>query len=106
MHQDGRYSRILAEYRACVEDADRTPSAQVLAAMREQNEEFVDFALRTSAEHVQTIRGWPLDTAVRERLDDEARRSKAEQASMEARDEPSFEAFVDEYFARESTNGR
>ncbi|MEX0372721.1 glutamate--cysteine ligase [Spiribacter roseus] len=106
VHQDGRYSRILADYRASVADAARTPSAQVLAAMRAHNEEFVEFALRTSAEHVETIRQWPLDESVRARLADEAIRSRAEQADMEARDEPSFEAFVDQYFAQESTNGR
>lgn len=106
VHQDGRYSRILAAYRARVTDADRTPSAQVLEAMRTHGEEFVEFALRTSARHVETIRGWPLDPAVRERLDEAAARSIAEQAELEAGDEPPFADFVDAYFAQESTNGR
>lgn len=106
VYGDGRYSRILATYRESVEDAGQTPSAQVLATMRDRGEEFVEFALRTSAEHVQTIRDWPLDPATRTRLSEEAARSLAEQATLEASDEPDFENFVSAYFAQESTSGR
>ena len=106
VHNDGRYRRVLDAYRESVEDADKTPSARILEAMRAHREEFVEFALRTSAEHMETIRDWPLDEATRTRLSEEAARSLAEQASLEACDEPAFEAFVEAYFAQESTNGR
>ncbi|MEX0430663.1 glutamate--cysteine ligase [Spiribacter insolitus] len=105
VHQDGRYSRILESYRLSVDDADHTPSARILEEMRTKGEEFVEFALRISAAHAETIRDWPLTEDTCQRLGAEATRSLAEQAAMEAADEPSFERFLADYFARESTGG-
>ena len=105
VHQDGRYSRILKTYRAAVDDPDCTPSARILQQMRDNREEFVEFALRVSADHAETIHEWPLTEDTCQRLAAEARRSLEEQAAMEAADEPPFERFLTDYFHREPTSG-
>ena len=105
IHQDGRYSRILKTYADAVADAGATPSARVLAEMRERGEEFVEFALRVSAEHARAVRAWPLEPASRARLRTAAQRSLDEQAALEAADELPFERFLADYLARQSTSG-
>ena len=102
---DGRYQQILAQYQRMVSDAEQTPSARVLAQMRSRNEEFVEFALRVSNDHAQTLREQPQDPAAKTRLEQAAAESVAEQAALEASDEPAFETFLANYFAQASTNG-
>ncbi len=105
VHEDGRYARVLADYRQLIEDAERTPSARILTEMRERHEEFVNFALRVSAQHATTLRGDGLSEAARSRLERAATESLAEQAGLEAANEPAFEAFLAEYFSQKPTNG-
>ncbi len=105
IHGDARYRHVLARYRARVDNAELTPSAQVLAEMAANREEFVEFGLRVSAAHAQTLRNTPLDPAIRSRLARQATESLAEQARLEAADEPAFEAFLHAYFEQEPTCG-
>ena len=100
VHDDGRYARVLADYRASVDDAERTPSARILREMRERNEEFVEFAMRVSTQHARTLRGGELAAASKERLEAAAKTSLAEQAALEAADAPAFKDFLAEYFAQ------
>ena len=105
IHGDARYRTVLNQYRARVEDPELTPSARVLAAMQANGEEFVEFGLRVSTAHAETLRREPLDAAIEERLRSEAAASLAEQARLEATPEPPFEAFLQAYFQQQPTDG-
>lgn len=100
VHGDRRYRDVLAGYRRCAEDPQCTPSARVLAELRERGEEFVQFALRVSREHAQAFRNRALPDEVRERFAAEARESLEAQRQIEAGDDLSFEDYLARYFAQ------
>jgi len=82
-----------------IDDQDNTPSAKVLAEMRENRESFQAYALRKSRQHEENFRARPLDgeTAAEFRLEAEA--SLAAQRRIEEVDALSFEQFLGAYFA-------
>lgn len=98
--QDGTpYVDALERQLPAAVDPSATPSARILAAMREAGQSFFGFALgrakaQTSA--MQPLRALP---AFEERLVEEALRSHAQQASIEAADEISFEEYLRRYFS-------
>lgn len=102
---DGRYRNTLADYHAMVADAEHTPSARILAQMQANQEEFVEFALRVSSEHAHDLRNQAQKPAEQTRLETAAAQSVAEQAALEATEEPAFEEFLADYFAQTPTSG-
>ncbi|MFI8606753.1 glutamate--cysteine ligase [Pseudomonas sp. NPDC077649] len=92
------HGEALAVQQAKVEDADLTPSAQVLAALR-QGTSFADFALQQSRRHAEYLRSRPLDTEQQAAFEQAAQRSLAEQAELEAQPQGDFDAFVAAYQA-------
>lgn len=92
------HGEALAAQQAKVEDADLTPSAQVLAALR-QGTSFADFALQQSRRHAEYLRSRPLDAEQQAAFEQAAQRSLAEQAELEAQPQGDFDAFVAAYQA-------
>lgn len=92
------HGEALAAQQAKVEDADLTPSAQVLAALR-QGSSFADFALQQSRRHAEYLRSRPLDAEQQAAFEQAAQRSLAEQAELEAQPQGDFDAFVAAYQA-------
>ncbi len=92
------HGEALAVQQAKVEDADLTPSAQVLAALR-QGTSFADFALQQSRRHAEYLRSRPLNTEQQAAFEQAAQRSLAEQAELEAQPQGDFDAFVAAYQA-------
>jgi glutamate--cysteine ligase len=97
---DAPYGAALAEQRRALEDPSLTPSARMLAEMRERGEPFFRFAMRRSQEHAEWFRARPLDPE-RERLfEEEAQRSLSLQAGIEAADTMSFEEYLHRYLSQ------
>lgn len=94
------YSHSLAAQSAAVEDPDSTPSARVLAELRERQASFCEYALHLSRQHAAhyRARGLPPETAAKFRA--EADESLAEQARIEAGDTLPFDEFLQRYFAQ------
>ncbi len=94
------YSRVLAEQRAAVLEPERTPSARMLAEMRERGEGFFDFAWRTS----QQWRAWfaeqPLSPQREGFFAELAAHSLEEQHRIEAADRLSFDDYLAQYFTQ------
>jgi glutamate--cysteine ligase len=82
-----------------VQDSSATPSARLLAALRDSGQEFHDWTLAQSQAHwaVLQARGLPADTLAA--YDQAARDSLAEQAALEAADTESFEDYVARFHA-------
>ncbi len=95
------YSRALARQRERVRDPDLTPSARMLAEMRENEEGFFQFAQRMSQQHHDYFRGLELGDERRRLFEEEVVRSREQQRVMEQSDEVSFKAFLAEYFAQQ-----
>lgn len=96
---DAPYAAALAEMRARVADPARTPSARVLAWMREHATGFVGFVRHCSDAHAAALRARPLPGAQEAAYAELARRSLAEQAALEAADTLPFDEYLRRYFA-------
>lgn len=96
---ESAHAQALAAQQAKVADASLTPSAQVLAAMHEHKEGFVDFSLRQSEAHAHYLRSQPLSAEDQARFSQQARESLAKQASMELEEVGDFDLFVSAYQA-------
>jgi glutamate--cysteine ligase len=92
--------KSMAAQQAKVNDAALTPSAQVLASMRANNESFAAFSLRQSKLHAEYFRGAPLNASEQAHFDALAKSSLEEQAQLEATEEAvDFDTFVGAYQA-------
>ena len=88
----------LAQQQAKVADVEMTPSAQVLAILR-QGKSFTEFALQQSQRHAEYFRGQPLSAQQQQAFEQAAHDSLAAQAELEAQPEGDFDAFVAAYQA-------
>ena len=78
---------------------DLTPSAQVLASMREQQCSFSQFALKQSLQHAQTLATPALDSNTIAHYQALAEQSLQAQRLIEQQDQCSFDAFMLDYLA-------
>jgi glutamate--cysteine ligase len=94
------YSASVALQRTKIADPEQTPSAKVLAEMRDSGEAFFYFAQRRS----ESTQAWYGERKISpERLTQmaaEAEQSLAQQASIEASDDQSFDAYLANYFTQ------
>ncbi|MHC5347592.1 glutamate--cysteine ligase [Metapseudomonas furukawaii] len=93
------HTAALTAQRAKLADPDLTPSARVLAELRQNGESFSQFALRKSREHAEHFRSHPLAAEDQARFEALARESLAEQARLEAEPDLDFDTFVAAYQA-------
>jgi glutamate--cysteine ligase len=94
----GVHVEALAQQQAKVADAEMTPSAQILAILR-QGQSFTDFALQQSLRHAEYFRAQPLSAQKQQVFEKAAHVSLAEQAELEAQPRGDFDAFVAAYQA-------
>jgi len=89
----------LALQQAKLNDPSLTPSAQVLAELRERGESFAQFALRHSRVHAEYLRSQPLNATEQAAFSASVSESLAAQQRIEAEPAGSFEDFVAAYQA-------
>ena len=80
-----------------IEDADRTPSAMVLAAMLDQRISFFTLAMNLSENHRQAFVQEPPNPELRRYFASLAADSIKDQSMQEAADKQTFEQFLDSY---------
>lgn len=94
------YSAALELQAAKIEDVSLTPSARILAEMRQEGESFFQFALRMSRQHQEYFAALPPMSPERlQEFEQEAARSLEAQQAMEAGPAEPFEEFLASYFA-------
>lgn len=98
--QDHPYQLALQQQLAVVDNPALTPSARILACMRENGQEFNCFAGNTSALHRNYFNNQPLDEASQQQFDSMATASLKKQAEIEASDSLSFDDFLTRYFSQ------
>jgi len=94
------YSRALRLQLEKIEDPDQTPSARMLAEMRENNEGFFHFAQRLSLQHHAFFNSIAISGEREALLRKQAVSSLAEQAALESVPQESFKQFLQGYFAQ------
>ncbi len=97
---DGDYARSLAAQRAKVQEPDLTPSARMLAEMRERGEGFAEFARRLTEEHRATFLAEPPSPERTAWLGDLTASSLDRQRAIEAAETLEFDEFLRRYFAQ------
>jgi glutamate--cysteine ligase len=95
------YTGSLMQQRAAVADPDCTPSARMLAEMKDRAEGFYAFANRKSREHFSNIGALALDPERRRFFEELARTSWTRQAEIEAENGQPFDRFLADYFAQQ-----
>jgi glutamate--cysteine ligase len=94
------YQRCLEQQRAAIEDPDRTPSAHVLAAMKESGMGFFHFVKTLSKQHQEYFLSLPFSRELQGYFEDLAQQSHQQQAAMEAADSLSFDEYLVRYSAQ------
>jgi glutamate--cysteine ligase len=94
------YALALEQQRAKVDNVERTPSARLLAEMRQTGESFFQLALRMSKLHKDYFLGlYPPNESRLSELAAAAKESHAAQRRIEAKDDTDFDAYLARYLA-------
>jgi glutamate--cysteine ligase len=95
------YATALRLQQEKVGDVSRTPSARLLAELQSDGVDFFELALRMSRAHKDYFLALPAPNEGRlAEFEQEARESHAKQAAIEAATTGSFEAYLEDWFAR------
>ncbi len=85
--------------RGKLDDPTTTPSARVLAGLRDSGQSFDAYFLALGREHARTLLAQPLDAATRARFEAARETSLAEQRALEENQSGDFDAYVRAYHA-------
>ena len=94
------YTQSLQQQCECVRDASKTPSARMLQAMRDNNEEYFHFAKRMSLQHQDYFRQRKLPADTEQRFRQLAEQSREQQQQIEQSDTLSFSEFLQQFYAQ------
>ncbi|MCP4284363.1 MAG: glutamate--cysteine ligase [Gammaproteobacteria bacterium] len=94
------YTRTLQEQQEKLQDPDRTPSARMLAQMRENGEGFFHFAQKLSLQHHRYFNSIPMSRERELLFKQHADSSLTSQAEIESKPQVSFEQFLRDYFSQ------
>lgn len=92
------YSKALIKQRELINNPDLTPSARLLAIMREQQQPFARVALDLSKEHAQYFHRHELDLINKQHFQATAAQSLIKQQEIEHSEQGSFDEFLQHYF--------
>ena len=98
---DRPYQLALQHQFAVVDNSALTPSARILACMKENAREFGCFATNTSMLHKHYFNAQPLPPELQQQFADMAAESLKKQAQIERKDDLSFDDFLARYFAQQ-----
>jgi glutamate--cysteine ligase len=98
----GDYCRSLVQQHDKVRDPETTPSARMLAEMREHGEGFHAFARRQSLKHRDFFLSRPLAPQRRAEFEAMARDSLERQQAIEAADDGDLDSYIQSYFTQQA----
>lgn len=93
------YTDALAAQRAKLDQPDTTPSARLLAELKDSGLSFHDYSLALSRKHADALRAQPLPADVATAYQQAAAESAAEQLRLEQSDTEDFDTYVTRYHA-------
>lgn len=94
------YTEALGKQRAAIMDPELTPSARMLAEMREKGEGFYHFAQRKSLAHYDYFKQLSIDADSKTMLEQSVEDSLKRQHEIEAADDCSLDDYLARYFAQ------
>ncbi|MGB1310280.1 MAG: glutamate--cysteine ligase, partial [Leucothrix sp.] len=97
-HSRTCYQQALAEQRTLFENAELTPSAQVLSTMMSEHSSYYDFANHQSQQHREYFNQRSLSAQQWDTFTQKATDSLAAQKTLEAQPQINFDTFLQQYF--------
>lgn len=94
-----RFSDSINTQQAKLDNAELTPSAQVLKVMQEQDLNYGEFVMQQAELHKQTLLAEPINTAMATKLTAMQSDSLQQQRDIEAADTCDFDTYLEEYMA-------
>jgi glutamate--cysteine ligase len=94
------YTQALAQQKAVLRDPELTPSARLLAEMRDTQKGFFAFAKQQSAKHKTYFEGLPIDPENMRFFEEQSRQSWSTQQALESHDRLSFAAYLQRYLGQ------
>ncbi len=98
-NETNQFSQSLNLQLEKLKNPDLTPSAQVLAAMKERNMEYLELILSLSREHSEFFSNSPLSEERLAYFRQVAKRSATDQQQRESEEQTAFDEFLQAYFA-------
>lgn len=98
LHATDAYQASLKKQQAKIQDSKLTPSAQILDIMTREQITFAEFGRRQSQHWQDHFLSKPLSNAKTQRFESLAADSIAQQATIEAADELSFEDYLKDFY--------
>jgi len=95
---DNLYNQALQEQRKLIEDPELSPSARILAQMRETKQPFACFANNISRTHAENFTTQSLSTSETLKFTQMAAESHSKQSEIENNDKLEFDEFLNKYF--------
>lgn len=92
------YTESLTAQREKIENPELTPSARILADMKENQQTFYDFALSRSLEHHKILTQEPLPQKTQDRFELMSRISLEEQKTLESARQLPFDEYLANYY--------
>jgi glutamate--cysteine ligase len=96
---DSAHADSMAQQAAKLANPDATPSARVLAQLKDNDNSFSAFGLRQSAAHAAYFRAHPPSALDQADFAERAAQSIAQQVAIEMADSGNFDDFVEAYLA-------
>lgn len=94
------YSAALQAQIQSLQDTQQTPSAKILAEMRDNGESFFPFNLRYSLQHYKYFQSFELPNDARDLFDSECKKSLEQQQYLESNQTVSFDEYLQNYFTQ------
>lgn len=98
--EDSSYRETLALVRERISDADKTPSARILAELKTGNISYFQWALKKSREHKAVAESNPPNAALLDQYREYARQSELDQKRLEEADSISFDEYLAQYYSQ------
>ncbi|MDH5324044.1 MAG: glutamate--cysteine ligase [Gammaproteobacteria bacterium] len=100
LQESSDYGSALMQLHRLIDTPELTPSARILAEMKQQGESFFPFSMRYSRKHYRHFTAAALDASLRESFEKEAVLSLQKQQQLEQADNLSFPDFLQQYFSQ------
>ena len=100
LHQTDLYRQSLNNQVDKIEDSEKTPSAQILKIMRNDQQSFSQFARHCSEQVSESMAANPLDESCQQHFDQLSQQSLLDQQQLEIECDGDFTQYLKEYFAQ------
>ena len=92
---DAQYTTMLDRYARLLDHPEETPSARVLAALENEDMEFLDWAQKISRTHEETLKKRVIPKERQQQLEQQVKDSLSQQEHIEASETGDFESYLD-----------